>query len=91
MDREEMLGITLDVVVTGFRALEFMGRHSHAVNSGMNLCAQCSRASVDSYIGIITVEEAADRLCDELKQAINQYKTSLLIVEKWERTGQPVS
>lgn len=87
-DRLYKVGLALDVVVKGFRALEFIGRHTNAVKSDDNLCAQCARATMDSYLGLISVEEASMLLCSELTQAINQYRMSLTIVNQWEESGQ---
>jgi hypothetical protein len=91
MEKEQMyreqisqLADVLETISKGFRALEFMGRHSHGVTSGDKVCAQCAKASLDSYVGVVTVDQAADMLCDDLKAAITQYKVALEIVKKWE-------
>ena len=81
------LSFVLDDLCKGIHALEFMGKHSHGVVNGQ-LCAQCARASMESYIGLISVEEATHNLCDELKQAVADYKAALKLVEKWEKTDK---
>lgn len=87
-DRLYKVGLALDAVIRGFRALEFIGQHTNAVKSNDSVCAQCARATMDSYLGLISVEEASLLLCSELTQAINQYKTALLIVNQWEESAQ---
>ena len=81
------VGMAIEVITVGFRALEFMGKHTNGIQSGNENCHDCSQATMQSYLGIITIEEAQALFCGELKAAINQYKTALLVIENWEATN----
>jgi hypothetical protein len=88
MERQDAVrvGMVIEAIAVGFRALEFMGKHTNGIQSGNENCQDCSQATMQSYLGIITIEEAQAMFCGELKAAINQYKTALLVIENWEAT-----
>lgn len=89
MEREDVakVGLALEVVTVGFRALEFIGKHTNDVQGTTNNnCHECTQASMECYLGLIDLDEATKKFCSQLKQAIVQYKTALIVVQQWEST-----
>ncbi len=78
------LAESIDILVVGFRALEFMGTHSHQVGKPGG-CKKCGRATVKLFSEGLSRDEALKLCCEEVQHATEEIAEAREIVEHWER------
>lgn len=85
LTQEELNGLadSIDVLVDGFRALEFMGTHSHQVGRPGG-CKKCALASVKLFSEGLSRDEALKLCCEEVQHATEEIAEAREIVEQWE-------